>query len=84
MIAFGSQAFGGNAELFSILGLKDTKDSQGPKMPVSPETIKLPCLQKPNWMEEVEVGLLGASPPTVGKQATRLTCTPGLGAFINI
>lgn len=84
MIAFGFQAAGRNAELFSILGLNDTKDKQGPKMLVSPDTIELPCLQKPNWMEEVEVELLGASPPTVGKQATRLTCMPVLGVFINI
>lgn len=33
-------------------------------------SIKLPMLQKPNWMEQVEVSLLGLPPPIVGPQVS--------------
>ena len=36
---------------------------------VTPDTIKLPPMRKPNWMGQVEDGLLTASPPVIGPQA---------------
>lgn len=43
----------------------------------SSDVLKLPHLQKPSWMNDIEDMLRSASPPMVGKQATRFT--PGVG-----
>ena len=59
--------------LMGIAGKDNNSTNKGDRIYISPDTIKLPGLQKPPWMEELEVGLLGASPPIIGKQATRLT-----------
>ena len=32
------------------------------------DSVKLPVIDKPTWMGETELGLLGAIPPVVGQQ----------------
>ena len=46
------------------------KTCEGPPY-VTEDTIKLPHLEKPKWMGEIESALRSASPPKVGMQATR-------------
>ena len=32
------------------------------------DSVKLPVVDKPQWIGEIEIGLLGATPPVVGLQ----------------
>jgi hypothetical protein len=60
------------AEFIRIMGTdRRDKTCEGPPY-VTEDTIKLPHLEKPKWMGEIESALRSASPPMVGMQATRL------------
>ena len=59
------------AEFTSVMGTdRRDKTCEGPPY-VTEDTIKLPHLEKPQWMGEIESALRSASPPKVGIQATR-------------
>lgn len=56
------------ANFHRSLGMvEDTSEDRKPA--VTPDTIKLPPMQKPKWMGQVENELLSTSPPVVGPQA---------------
>ena len=46
------------------------------------DTLKVPPIQKPQWMRDCEMTLLGAEPPVVGPQATRSGFYTGMYLFL--
>ena len=68
VVASEASANGATSFHESMGMLGDTED-KAKKPVVTPDTIKLPPMRKPNWMGQVEGGLLSASPPVIGPQA---------------
>ena len=56
-------------EFTRVMGQHDTFGGKSYRVP---DNMKLPIIDKPKWMGEIEKGLRCSSPPMVGKQATRL------------
>ena len=61
----------GNKDFHKTLGMVENNSNKGPRPSQTPDSIKLPLLPKPVWMESVEAGLLTAPPPMVGRQVAR-------------
>lgn len=60
-----------NAEFLRYMGLLgfDSDDQQPTRLSqLCLDSVKLPVVDKPQWIGEIEIGLLGATPPVVGLQ----------------
>ena len=61
----------GNKDFHKTLGMVENISIKGQRTVQTPDSIKLPLLPKPVWMESVEAEMLKASPPMVGRQVAR-------------
>ena len=61
----------GNKDFHKTLGMVENNSIKGQRTVQTPDSIKLPLLPKPVWMESVEAEMLKASPPMVGRQVAR-------------
>lgn len=60
----------GKAELDSYLHPEETETAKGDTY-LTLDTLKLPLLEKPQWMIDCEMAIVGAEPCVVGDQVTR-------------
>lgn len=58
------------AELDSYLHPEETETAKGDTY-LTLDTLKLPLLEKPQWMTDCEMAIVGAEPGVVGAQVTR-------------